>query len=162
MGLDVDSNSQKASIIQLIKTLLKQKTVLFKLVVFFTESNFFVYLPFQLTSEHNSVLTPYRIRSSDVADIQSLLCSICFDVLWKPITCQSCQAVFCTKCLNEWFEISPIKCPMLCEKYVQAECSQSLLQKLSQLQVLCVYSSSGCKNVTDFFTEMIFFMGLLF
>ena len=43
------------------------------------------------------------------------ICSICQDVFYEPIQCQSCQNCFCKECIFSWMKKSKA-CPFKCEK----------------------------------------------
>lgn len=88
-----------------------------------------------------------RVNDKTMTHIQGLLCSICLDILCEPVTCQTCQAIFCKKCVDGWLENYTLTCPMLCEKYMPGSCPEAVIKNLSQLQVSCSFSPRGCKNV---------------
>ena len=40
----------------------------------------------------------------------SVICSLCFNILIDPIICINCQKVFCKKCIENWRKLNE-KCP---------------------------------------------------
>ena len=98
------------------------------------------------TTEQNS-LSSSRVCGPPSANIDLLECSICQDLLWKPIACQFCETPFCSACINKWLASNPNKCPNRCESYVERKCPPFIAKLLSQLQISCSNREHGCQEV---------------
>ena len=88
-----------------------------------------------------------RVRAPPSVNIDHLKCSICHDVLWKPVACQSCETPFCSTCINRWLANNPSRCPNQCERYTERKCPPFIAKLLAELQTVCVYQSRGCQQV---------------
>jgi hypothetical protein len=64
-----------------------------------------------MTSTQQSGVSTDRIKDVSGIKVNHLECSICHDVLWKPIACQSCETPFCSACMHRWLSDNPNKCP---------------------------------------------------
>lgn len=102
-----------------------------------------------MASRSEDSLLSNRISNSTGTEIQDLLCSICLDIVWQPITCGSCLHFFCSKCLNDWLNKPRKICPMRCETFNQGQFPEFVTQRLAQLGIKCIYHSQGCKEVID-------------
>ena len=100
-----------------------------------------------MTSTQQKGLTSERVRGSPPVNVDYLDCSICRDLLWKPIACQWCETPFCSSCINRWFVNNPKKCPIGCEAYTERKCPPFIVKLLAQLQIACFYQSNGCEQV---------------
>ena len=47
----------------------------------------------------------------------NIICSICEELLYDPIQCETCQNCFCKECINEWIKKSKT-CPFKCQKLI--------------------------------------------
>jgi len=92
-------------------------------------------------------LSTSRVRGPPSANVDLLECSICHDLLWKPVACQSCETPFCSICINQWLTNNPNKCPNQCEAYTERKCPPFIVKLLSQLQISCSYQEQGCEEV---------------
>ena len=78
-------------------------------------------------------------------------CSICLDVFWKPVSCESCENAFCGECMASWLRDNPKKCPNRCDQYKQRPHIPGILTKLlSELKVRCQYVNSGCSAILSY------------
>lgn len=100
-----------------------------------------------MTSSHPIGLSADRIRGSPGLNIDHLECSICREILWKPVACQSCETPFCSACINRWLVEKSIKCPHGCPTYAERKCPPFIVKILSQLQIACFFESNGCNEV---------------
>jgi hypothetical protein len=100
-----------------------------------------------MTSIQQKGLSSNRVRGSSAGYIDFLECSICHDLLWKPVACQACETTFCSACINRWLTINPKKCPNQCETYIERKCPPIIAKLLAQLQIACIYESNGCQEV---------------
>ena len=107
-----------------------------------------------MTSTQQKSLSSDRVRSARSVDTEFLECSICRDLLWKPVACQICETPFCSSCISQWLINNPNKCPNQCETYTERKCPPFIAKLLAQLEINCSYQSNGCDQV---FVEMILF-----
>jgi hypothetical protein len=101
-----------------------------------------------MTSTEKSGISSDRVQDVSKISINHLECCICQDVLWKPVACQSCEAPFCSVCINQWLSKNPNKCPNRCVPYKERKCPPLVAKLLAELQVDCFYKSTGCEKVT--------------
>ena len=101
-----------------------------------------------MASTNEIGLATERIQSAANVDLSDLHCSaICENVLWKPISCQQCETLFCSRCITKWLTENPNRCPLRCENFIQRTCSKFIVKQLSKLQVTCIYQPNGCSEV---------------
>ncbi len=98
------------------------------------------------TNEEKS-LSSSRVCGPSSANVDLLECSICHDLLWKPVACQSCETPFCSTCINKWLANNPKVCPNRCETYTERKCPPIIAKLLSQLQITCSNKEQGCQEV---------------
>jgi hypothetical protein len=101
----------------------------------------------QMTSMEQKGLSSDRVRGPPSVDASHLECSICHDVLWQPVACQSCESPFCSACMNRWLANNPNKCPNRCDTYTERKCPPFIARLLAQLQISCFYQEKGCEQV---------------
>ncbi|CAF4272312.1 unnamed protein product, partial [Rotaria magnacalcarata] len=82
-----------------------------------------------------------------------LICSICQNVLWKPIACTTCENAFCTGCIRTWInkqqQSKQVTCPFNCT-FKEKRPPPILNSLLSKLRVYCAYASNGCEEVLSY------------
>jgi hypothetical protein len=100
-----------------------------------------------MTSTEQKGISFERIRGSSSINVDHLECSICHDLLWKPIACQTCETSFCSPCIHRWLENNPTACPNQCETYTERKCPPFIVKLLAELQITCFYQSKGCQQV---------------
>jgi hypothetical protein len=93
-------------------------------------------------------LSSDRVREPPGIDFSDIQCSVCHNILWKPIGCQSCETPFCSMCIAKWFSINPNRCPMRCDKFIERPCPRFITKHLAKLQIPCTYQSNGCNEVS--------------
>jgi hypothetical protein len=91
-----------------------------------------------------------RVRYPPGVDLDEFRCSICLNILWKPVACQSCENPFCSACISKRFETYPGQCPMQCDIYTERLCPPFIIRQLAKLQIDCIYRPNGCKEVYSF------------
>jgi hypothetical protein len=101
----------------------------------------------QMTSIQQSGLSSDRVRGPPSANIDLLGCSICHDLLWKPVACQMCETPYCSECINQWLTNNPNRCPNRCTSYTERKCPPLTCKLLAQLQISCSYKEKGCQQV---------------
>ena len=95
-----------------------------------------------------------RIVNSSAQTLQRLSCSICLNILWKPVCCSSCQANFCSTCIDEWLvESKKKKNNLICTNrcfWVKKQSPPILKDLLSDLKILCTNTTLGCDAIVDY------------
>ncbi len=99
-----------------------------------------------MTSTQESGVSSDRVKDVSKISINHLECSICHDVLWKPVACQLCETPFCSACINRWLSNNPNKCPNRCESYKERKCPAFIAKLLAELQISSFYKST-CQEV---------------
>jgi hypothetical protein len=97
------------------------------------------------------VVKPY-LPSAQVInrrDGDDLVCSVCNGILWRPVTCGTCEKSFCEKCLRRLIS-KGCKCGDNDTPCVEGECSRRVIRRLSRLQITCKYKSNGCSVVVKY------------
>jgi len=70
-----------------------------------------------------------------------ITCEICQGILLNPKQCESCESIFCEKCINNWLSKNN-SCPKRCNKFVIKECPKLMKKILEKLIIECPL----CKN----------------
>ncbi|CAF2819108.1 unnamed protein product [Rotaria sp. Silwood2] len=82
-----------------------------------------------------------------------LICSICQNVLWKPVACVTCENAFCGGCIRTWVNKQPkskqATCPFNCA-FEEKRPPPILISLLSKLQIYCAYASNGCEEILSY------------
>ncbi|CAF1214819.1 unnamed protein product [Adineta steineri] len=81
-----------------------------------------------------------------------LICSICHNVLWKPVACSTCENAFCVKCIRSWTDKQidyRATCPFNCV-FKEKRVPPILNSLLSKLQFYCAYASNGCEQLLPY------------
>ncbi len=90
-------------------------------------------------------------RKSEVGD--ELICSICHNVLWKPVACSTCENAFCATCVRTWINkqtsVGQATCPFNC-RFQEKRAPPILNSFLSKLQIVCAYAPNGCRQVVSY------------
>jgi hypothetical protein len=113
---------------------------------FFIPCNYFsILLLFEMAVTKSIVRTDSLStdRLNDEIDDDLILCPICTNILWKPITCKTCENSFCLKCMRLWLNQKPNKCPFNCT-FEERKPPPILMKILSKLKLHCRHQSSGC------------------
>jgi hypothetical protein len=114
-----------------------------------------------MTSTQYKGLTSNRVADPSGVNTADLECSICHDLLWKPIACQTCEPPFCSPCIDQWLQ-GYSKCANGCKIYVERKCPPVVAKLLAHLQVSCFYQSKGCQEVIrkiNLYINIIFCIG---
>ena len=110
-------------------------------------------LPSQLSSSIYYEIISYRvdqsrlsIESSETLN-ESLLCSICQEVAYKPEECSVCQSLFCSDCIKTWLE-KKAKCPLDCPPpFTSHKPHKVIRQALGALKYCCNFKANGCEEI---------------
>jgi hypothetical protein len=111
-----------------------------------------------MASNTERELLSYPIISERVTNLNDqyadlVYCPICSHILWKPVTCNSCENSFCFQCIQIWlFEqqeqsFSFPRCPFNCSPYKERKCPPLLISILSKLTIECRNKSYGCQKI---------------
>jgi len=100
-----------------------------------------------MTSTQQQDFVSNRIPRLSGVTVDLLKCPICYDLLRKPVACQSCETPFCSVCIEQWLVDNPEKCPNRCEAFIQRKCPPFIAKLLSQIEFTCSYQSKGCQQV---------------
>lgn len=96
-------------------------------------------------------LDPARVVGTAAGS--ELLCSICHNILWKPVACVTCENIFCVGCIQTWVNTansnSEITCPFHCT-FKEKRAPPILNGLLSKLQIYCVYRNNGCQEKLNY------------
>ncbi|CAF0732411.1 unnamed protein product [Adineta steineri] len=103
-----------------------------------------------MTSTQQKGISSERIHGSTSVNVDYLECSICRDLLWKPIACQECETPFCSTCMDRWLDNGSITCPTRCETYIERKCPPFITKVLSRLQIICFYQTNGCQEILPY------------
>lgn len=94
-------------------------------------------------------LTTDRIVNVRNSPIEHLLCMICHEIVWHPVTCETCEHSFCEACINQWFQRQQW-CPNRCEYRQRARLPHLFAQMLSELKVTCKNAVNGCNEILPY------------
>jgi hypothetical protein len=90
-----------------------------------------------------------NIKTESDEEIRLLLCSICYNVLMRPLVCDSCQIASCEECLTFWNKKTK-KCPSGCNKYKYTKPSKFLHEHLKNLTIKCENHDEGCDEMVKY------------
>jgi len=92
-----------------------------------------------------------RINSENVINYQQIvsndiICLICKNIVFDPVTCNTCQKLFCTICI-EGLKVKNAFCPNK-ESFHKIEIIEMEKPniKLKSISMKCIYFLRGCKN----------------
>ena len=108
-------------------------------------------LPKEPEIPHESGISHERIFNSNENEktLQRLVCGICLNLLWKPVSCSNCQSLFCNLCITKWLNEDNRTCPNRCI-FVKMNTPPVVNQYLSDLEVKCKNESKGCKSIVGY------------
>ena len=79
-----------------------------------------------------------------------LICSICQNILWKPVACARCENAFCGECIRTWLDtnkqVGKKTCPFHCH-FQEKRPPPILNSLLSKLRIGCAYAPKGCRAI---------------
>jgi len=98
-----------------------------------------------------------------------VICSICHNVLWKPIACRTCENIFCSQCIRTWTNNMNIRqsdqfvtamndekpndnaktCPFHC-MFEEKQAPPIVNTLLSKLELYCAYRPNGCQQKLNY------------
>ena len=88
-----------------------------------------------------------RVKDKAGANLNDLECSICHDLVWKPIACTNCDAFFCS---DNSLAKNPELChdkEKRCSSFAERKCPTFITRQLARLQLTCVNLPNGCEKV---------------
>lgn len=101
-------------------------------------------------SSHYCGISRDRILNLEkVALIEELIkCSICNEILNKPYECESCGALFCEECVNDWLKDKNV-CPMECSNFKLVKAKLNTRKLLNLLTLKC-HNSPDCSYTAGY------------
>ncbi|CAF3819636.1 unnamed protein product [Rotaria sp. Silwood1] len=103
-----------------------------------------------MTSTNEVGLASDRVRNKSPDDLEDLHCSICHNILWKSMACQTCETHFCSACIKKWLHEGRNQCPVGCEPFIERACSRFIVTPLARLQIACIYEPNGCREILPY------------
>ena len=96
-------------------------------------------------------ITEERIVNAKENDkiLKRLMCSICLNMLWKPVACSQCQTNFCGSCIKGWLNKCPETCPNHCT-FKKSNVSPIINDLLSEFSIKCQLSDKGCQQILGY------------
>ena len=91
-------------------------------------------------SENNLIIDESMIKNMQEYNLikDEVSCEICSGVLIKSKQCQSCESIYCEKCINEWKNKNN-SCPKRCSKIVLVDPPKLLKKLLDKISIQCSY-----------------------
>ncbi|CAF0837846.1 unnamed protein product [Didymodactylos carnosus] len=79
---------------------------------------------------------------------KNILCFICHNILYDPISCKTCENSFCTECIEQWLDNQrpQRRCPHQCNPFKKKNCPPDIINQLSILIIDCCYKPNGCNE----------------
>ena len=93
-----------------------------------------------------------NVYNPDDSLLLNLECSICLNLIWKPIELNECGHTFCEYCINQSIEKSGNFCPLCKTKPITKRISKTLLRFLNQVKIKC--PNNGC-NITPEYSDYL-------
>ena len=100
-------------------------------------------------------------KDSESIMIDRLLCSICRNVVWRPVSCGKCETVFCRKCrpqsnfLNKITTFFGAQRPHHgmnnCEDFEESPVPDHIAVDLARLPLRCSYAPNGCRVISIYY-----------
>lgn len=81
---------------------------------------------------------------------EGLICSICAQVLEKPLMVDTCEHTYCEQCIKEWYGVDRT-CPQCRIPITERQLltiSRYMRNRLNELQLICKFESIGCTFVS--------------
>lgn len=91
-----------------------------------------------------------RVVNDEQGFTNELCCTICQGLLWKPVSCSSCQHLFCFQCIQKWLTFKPTSCPFRCSPYEEKRAPPSIHSLLNLLSIRCRNSLFGCTEILSY------------
>ena len=91
-----------------------------------------------------------RIKNTDVD--QALICSICMNILLKPVACGLCFNHYCGKCIDKWIDSTQKQkaCPLCKGIFLKIKAIPLLYNFLGKFEIECIYIKNGCKESINY------------
>jgi len=67
---------------------------------------------------------------------EEITCEICYGIVIKPKMCESCETVFCEKCINNWKK-KDNSCPKRCSNFKIKDAHRIIKSLLDKLKIIC-------------------------
>jgi hypothetical protein len=89
-----------------------------------------------------------RVIEIDVLVRELIECHLCHGLVWHPVTCETCEKIFCSTCIHIFHEDKSQQiCPHGCSTFIKAKLSRAASHVLAGLKMSCQYESNGCIEV---------------
>ena len=100
-------------------------------------------------SENSIIIDESMIKNVQEYNVikDEISCEICSGILIKPKQCQSCESLFCEKCINEWKNKNN-SCPKRCSKFILIDPPKIVKKLLDKINIQCSYCKSDFKYET--------------
>ena len=97
--------------------------------------------------EQSRIVTNHELPSE-------YFCPVCQCLLWKPVSCSTCQQLFCRTCIQLWSQNTDgvKKCPFRCQPFEERRCPPYFQTLLSRIQIRCRNASFGCNEILSYDT----------
>ncbi|EGR32475.1 traf-type zinc finger family protein, putative [Ichthyophthirius multifiliis] len=90
--------------------------------------------------EDQSILKSQIIEAKN--EIDHLICPICMNILWKPLSCSECLQSFCKACINQWLQSNQQRL----DQQQQQQQQNNLRQGSYQQQQRAIMNNSNSNN----------------
>ncbi|CAF1247441.1 unnamed protein product [Rotaria sordida] len=100
-------------------------------------------------------------KESYAALPNTVLCSKCRNVLWRPVSCGKCGAMFCEQCqpttsifkkITTFFGAQRTQHGTNnCENFEEAPVPSHIITDLTKLRVRCAYAPNGCRVISFYY-----------
>lgn len=91
------------------------------------------------------IINGFKIKSK----INNLYCSICIDLINKPVSLINCKHIFCKDCIEEWknnhINTNIFNCPLCRKNNIKYTYAHKLEKKIKYMKVYC--KNEGCEFI---------------
>lgn len=101
---------------------------------------------------HN-IMTP-KLLVGEFKNLEdTIICSICLNILHKPVSCQQCSTAFCYECIDSWKSNKQNKCPFCNCQLGLENINRLAMNFLSKIQLLCYNKNCNVSVSYDSFYQ---------
>ncbi len=83
---------------------------------------------------------------------KEVICTICQNIVYNPCSCNTCQNIFCKRCIDQWIKNSR-KCPMRCNQsgfFVSQEIPKITKNIINKIKLKCLKNGEGCNEPVSY------------
>jgi len=83
---------------------------------------------------------------------KEVICTICQNIVYDPCSCNTCQNIFCKKCIDQWIKNSH-RCPMRCNQsgfFRSQEIPKITKNIINKIKLKCIKYSEGCNEPVSY------------